>query len=232
VCQQGVRRCVPRRSAPRARDAGRFSSFRCANFRHTFRRNACSAHLATGSRWSLKNRRVRWRDLRPGSGSRVAREVRRAIGDVPGDSNMKVTTSPASSAFIVMMSSLSAHFSILDCGVKTKDAERSGQRVVFGDGRRTTAPKARYREAPGSVKRRASRDSSSALVGEVSHGSVPETCGRDRHPRSFPDGCLRREVSSIGVPTFKQRFFQARSRNARCRRRGKGDRQRTRNPPK
>ena len=109
---------------------------------------------------------------------------------------------------------------------------RSGQRVVFGDGRRTTAPKARYREAPGSVKRRASRDSSSALVGEVSHGSVPETCGRDRHPRSFPDGCLRREVSSIGVPTFKQRFFQARSRNARCRRRGKGDRQRTRNPPK
>ena len=174
----------------------------------------------------------RWRDLRPGSGSRVACEVRRAIGGVPGDSNMKVTTSPASSAFMVMISSLSAHFSILDCGVKTKDAERSGQRVVFGDGRRTTAPKARYREAPGSVKRRASRDSSSALVGEVSHGSVPETRGRDRHPRSFPEGCLRREVSSIGVPTFKQRFFQARSRNARCRRRGKGDRQRTRNPPK
>jgi len=70
----------------------------------------------------LKNRRVRWRDLRPGSGSRVAREVRRAIGDVPGDSNMKVTTSPASSAFIVMMSSLSAHFSILDCGGMTKDS--------------------------------------------------------------------------------------------------------------
>lgn len=115
-------------AARRARDAGRFSSFRCANFRR-FRRKRDSA-LATGSRWSLKNRRVRWRDLRPGSGSRVAREVRRAIGDVPGDSNMKVTTSPASSAFMVMMSSLSAHFSILDCGGMTKDS--GGQRVFFG----------------------------------------------------------------------------------------------------
>ena len=33
----------------------------------------------------------------------------------PGDSNMKVTTSPVSSAFMVMMSSLPAHLSILDC---------------------------------------------------------------------------------------------------------------------
>jgi len=44
---------------------------------------------------------------------------------------MKVTTSPASSAFMVMMSSLSAHFSILDCGMQKRKIE-SGQREFFG----------------------------------------------------------------------------------------------------
>lgn len=40
---------------------------------------------------------------------------RRAAEDAPALSNMKVTTSPVSSAFMVMMSSLSAHLSILLC---------------------------------------------------------------------------------------------------------------------
>ena len=85
---------------------------------------------------------------------------------------------------------------------------------------RTPAPKARYREAPGSVKRRASRDSSSARVGKVSCGSVLETQSRDRHLQSFPEGCLRPARSrASAVPTFKTTLFPARSRNASCRRR-------------
>jgi len=59
-------------------------------------------------------------------------------GFAPGLSNMKVTTSPVSSAFIVMMSSLPAHLSILDCerGGEGRDVLRGGRTSVSTHARR------------------------------------------------------------------------------------------------
>ena len=160
----------------------------------------------------------RWRDLRPGSGSRVACEVRRAIGGVPGDSNMKVTTSPASSAFMVMISSLSAHFSILDCGVKTKDAERSARgfrgrpaddgtegEVSRGAGGREAARIARFveRACRRSVPRERPRDPRSRPPPSVVPGGVSSSRGLE-HRRAhfqttlFPSAIPKRQVPSKG----------------------------------
>ena len=101
--------------------------------------------------------------------SRVTRPRRRSPGGlafVPGDSNMKVTTSPVSSAFIVMMSSLPAHLSILDCGREargrgkgTRGQERSarrgrgGESLVATRGAARERSRARRRRVPGEAPR-------------------------------------------------------------------------------
>eukprot|EP00982_Pelagococcus_subviridis_P007128 30456-Pelagococcus_subviridis.AAC.5 len=80
------------------------------------RRERRDATRATARRASIAVLRAR----REMSGA-----TRRTEGSVaPGDSNMNVTTSPASSAFIVMMSSLPAHFNILDCASEERKRDR------------------------------------------------------------------------------------------------------------
>ena len=121
---------------------------------------------------------------------------------------MKVTTSPASSAFMVMMSSLSAHFSILDCGGKERFG--SGQRVFFADSRSDAGTEgevsrsARVREAA-CIARFVERACRQSVLRERSRDP------KSRPPPSVVPGGVSssREVSRFGSAHFQNNAFSS-----------------------
>lgn len=127
--------------------------------------------------------------------------------DVPGDSNMNVTTSPASSAFMVMMSSLSAHFSILDC--VGKENRRSGTSGCVSFSRQGTDARGTYMTRLGDA-----HGAHRFVVAEL-------TCSRchfrrcARHPSldlGNRPGPRRRPRFQRGVPTFSNNAFVGQSK--------------------
>ena len=119
--------------------------------------------------------------------SRVTRPRREEFGRPrvrTGGLEHEVTTSPVSSAFIVMMSSLPAHLSILDCG---REARGRGKGREVGRGRRDAA----------------------AGANRSSRRAAPPASGRGAStPRSRGGSPGRRPR---GVPTFQnKRFFPER----------------------